>query len=73
MASKWGIPDIDKNGDEREAQQHELRLVINHPSFSLGSGVSGLSKGPSAADRLVKDEADKQFRGAGHELRSSLR
>lgn len=73
MASKCGIPDIDKNGDESEAQQHELRLAINHPSFSLGGGVGGLSEEPSAADGLVKDEADKQFRGAGYELRSPSR
>jgi hypothetical protein len=67
------VPNVDKDGDESDAQQHEPRLAVNCPVFRLDSGVGGLSEEPSTLDGLVKDEAGKQFRGTGDELRSPLR
>ena len=66
------VPNVDKNGDESDAQQHEPRLVVNRPAFRLDNGVGGLSEEPSMLDGLVEDEADKQFDCTGDELRSPL-
>ena len=69
---RGGVPNIDKDGDESDAQQHNLRLGLDRPMFSLDGRVGGLSKEPRAADGPIKDEADKQFRGTGDELRFPL-
>ena len=68
-----GVPNVDKNGDEADAQQHEPCLFINRPAFRLDrSGLGGLSEEPSMLDGLVKDETHEQFRCTGDELRSPL-
>ena len=48
-----GVPNVDKNGDEGNAQQHEPYLSVNRPMFRLDSGVNGLSEEPLTLDSLV--------------------
>ena len=69
---KRRVPNVDKDGDESDTQQHETCPFVNRPAFRLKSGVGGLSEEPSTLDRLVQDETHKQFRCTGDELRSPL-
>ena len=66
------VPNVDEDGDESDAHQHEPCPFVNCPAFRFDSGSGGLSEDPSTLDGHVQDETHKQFRCTGDELRLPL-